>query len=801
MLAQGRSRARGRLVRALADARARRRGAVPARRRCAHAAVADGRPTARHGVGSPAPPGVLAMVLWDDITDDGTSTLVGGALAFDTFAQFVTITICAAVVLVALITDDYLRARGPRRSRGLRPLPRGGDRRRRDGRGQRPDRAVPRPRDALAGALRARRQLPPQRGSARRAASSTSCSAASRRRSSSTASPSSTAPSARRTSARWSAVPAAPCPVERNDALVLAGIALLLVGLGFKVAAVPFHVWTPDVYQGAPTPVTGVHGVGRQGRRVRRPAAGVRGRAAVLPRRLAPGRLGARRAVARRRLVPRRRADRRQADARLLVDQPRRVHPRRRRGGGAPRRGGRQPASACRASLVYLFAYAVLVVGTFAVVTLVARAGDGDTTLDAFRGLGRQRPLLALALTVFLVAQAGVPFTIGFIAKFGVIQAGVDEHSYALAIIAMVASVVAAFLYLRIMVSAWMADPPPRARRPSRCGSPFAPGWRSPSPRCSRSSSASSPVAPRRRRRRPVRRRFALLGGGGPWIDRGRVRPCPVVAPRSTTARRRDLRRMKAFATGAARARRRRLPRRPGQRGHGAGVDRLRAGRRRGGDGRRARRLVRGHRAVPPPARAADPAHGDHPPPQGPDRAQPRRVRAGQLPDPRGARRAPGGRPRRASGSALARRARPRRASRRRVADGMRRTIEVLDDRDVVRRHRQTVVEPAAHDRGGAARRKAIDVSVEGGHHQRLLDAVLNGLATFLDENRARPAGGSTGVAVVGARADRRPHLREDLQGRAALPRRRRADPDHEVRHGDRGAIRGSPSACAPTRS
>ena len=78
--------------------------------------------------------------------------------------------------------------------------------------------------------------------------------------------------------------------------------------------------------------------------------------------------------------------------------------------------------------LVYLLAYAVLVVGTFAVVALVARRGDGDTSLDAFRGLGRQRPLLALALTIFLVAQAGVPFTSGFIAKFGVIRAGVDEQ-------------------------------------------------------------------------------------------------------------------------------------------------------------------------------------------------------------------------------------------------------------------------------------------------------------------------------------------------------------------------------------
>jgi NADH-quinone oxidoreductase subunit N len=109
-------------------------------------------------------------------------------------------------------------------------------------------------------------------------------------------------------------------------------------------------------------------------------------------------------------------------------------------------------------ALVYLLAYAVMVAGTFGVVALIARRGDRQTDLAAFRGLGRARPTLALALTVFLVAQAGVPFTSGFIAKFGVIRAGVDEHSYALAIIAMLSSVIAAFVYLRIMVNVWMAD-------------------------------------------------------------------------------------------------------------------------------------------------------------------------------------------------------------------------------------------------------------------------------------------------------------------------------------------------------
>ena len=135
-------------------------------------------------------------------------------------------------------------------------------------------------------------------------------------------------------------------------------------------------------------------------------------------------------------------------------------------------------------------------------------------------------------------------------------------------------------------------------------------------------------------------------------------------------------------------------------------MGRLRPGRRRGGDGRRARRLVRRHRAVPPPARAADPAHGDHPPPQGPDRAQPRRVRAGQLPHPRGDHRAARRRPRRPAARALARRAGQRRAGR-----GRRRRRHARHDRGARRPrraggHRRARRAPPAGDRGRPAARQ-----------------------------------------------------------------------------------------------
>jgi NADH-quinone oxidoreductase subunit N len=80
------------------------------------------------------------------------------------------------------------------------------------------------------------------------------------------------------------------------------------------------------------------------------------------------------------------------------------------------------------------------------------------TSIDDFAGLNRRRPALALGFTVLLLAQAGVPFTTGFFAKFGVVGAAVDAHSYWLAIIAMATAVVTAFVYLRVVVAMFLTD-------------------------------------------------------------------------------------------------------------------------------------------------------------------------------------------------------------------------------------------------------------------------------------------------------------------------------------------------------
>ena len=247
--------------------------------------------------------------------------------------------------------------------------------------------------------------------------------------------------------------------------LVLAGLALLLVGFAFKVAAVPFHFWTPDVYQGAPTPsvawmASGVKVAGFAGMlRVFYLAFGayradwqpvIYGLAAitmVVGSVLAVVQTDVKRMLAYSSIN--------HAGFVLVAVQ-------------AASRGGVQ------AALFYLGAYTFMVAGSFGVVAVVSRKGDIGNSLDDFRGLSRDRPVLALVFALFLFAQAGVPLTSGFFAKFYVITAAIDAGSTWLAIIAMLTAVVAAFLYLRIIVSMYMSVE--EAAEPRTIPVPFAAG-------------------------------------------------------------------------------------------------------------------------------------------------------------------------------------------------------------------------------------------------------------------------------------------------------------------------------------
>jgi NADH-quinone oxidoreductase subunit N len=125
-------------------------------------------------------------------------------------------------------------------------------------------------------------------------------------------------------------------------------------------------------------------------------------------------------------------------------------------------------------SLFYLFAYAFMVIGSFAIVTLVSGRGDDDHSLESFRGLSARRPVLAFVFTVLLLAQTGVPLTSGFLAKFYVISAAVEGGDYALAILAMVAAVIAAFFYLRLIVVMYMAAPTEEGEEAPAAAPPIA---------------------------------------------------------------------------------------------------------------------------------------------------------------------------------------------------------------------------------------------------------------------------------------------------------------------------------------
>ena len=228
-----------------------------------------------------------------------------------------------------------------------------------------------------------------------------------------------------------------------RNGVLLAGMGLLLVGLGFKVAAVPFHTWTPDVYQGSPSPVTGFMAAAAK-------AAGFAGLLRVFFTAFQSQQLDWRPiifVIAVLTIVVGSVVAVVQTDIKRMLAYSSISH-------AGYVLVGLQAASndGIAGSLFYLLAYTFMVIGSFAVVTLVGRRGDDRHSLDDYRGLAARRPGLALAFTVFLMAQAGVPFTSGFLAKFYVISAAVDRHSYALAIVAMLGAAVAAFFYLRVIV-------------------------------------------------------------------------------------------------------------------------------------------------------------------------------------------------------------------------------------------------------------------------------------------------------------------------------------------------------------
>ncbi len=243
--------------------------------------------------------------------------------------------------------------------------------------------------------------------------------------------------------------------------LLPVGIGLLLVGYGFKVALAPFHMWTPDVYQGAPTPVTAFMSVATKTAAF---ASLIRVLAAVITHdrpwllalaglavlTMTLGNLAALRQTSLKRML----AYSSIAHAGYVLV-----------GLAAGNRPGIEGA------LYYLLAYTFMNLGAFAVLLAVQRRDENDVTGERMAGLANRQPVLAVLMAVFMFSLAGIPPLAGFFGKLYVFSGAVDAGLTWLAIVAVINSAIGAYYYLRVTVSMFMADPAAGAVDAPR------PGW------------------------------------------------------------------------------------------------------------------------------------------------------------------------------------------------------------------------------------------------------------------------------------------------------------------------------------
>jgi NADH-quinone oxidoreductase subunit N len=232
----------------------------------------------------------------------------------------------------------------------------------------------------------------------------------------------------------------------QHSVVVYLAVALMFVGLGFKVASAPFHVWTPDVYEGAPAPVVGFMSTGPK-------AAAFAVLLRVLFATGAPGwfwlvwisaalsmtigNMGA--------LV--------QNNVKRLLAYSSIAH-----AGYLLVAFAAAETTGISAAIFYAASYAAMNVGAFAIVAHLSGRGERYVTLDDYAGLGRRSPLIAAMLTIFLISLIGIPITGGFFAKFYVFSAALQSNLVGLTIIGVINSAIAAYYYLRVIVYMYMQD-------------------------------------------------------------------------------------------------------------------------------------------------------------------------------------------------------------------------------------------------------------------------------------------------------------------------------------------------------
>jgi NADH-quinone oxidoreductase subunit N len=235
-----------------------------------------------------------------------------------------------------------------------------------------------------------------------------------------------------------------------NDIFLLIGIAALSVGLLFKVGAVPFHAWTPDVYQGAPTAVTAFMAAATKvaafGAALRIFYTAISGavwswRPLITAIAIVTMLVGSLIAIAQRD-VKRMLAYSSIAHAGFLLTGILALN-----------------QSGITASLFYLASYGLTTLGAFALVSLVRDSAGEVTDLNRWVGLAKRSPLIATIFSLFLLSFAGIPLTAGFIGKFTIFSAAYENGNIAVVVVGVLSSAIAAFFYIRVIVMMFFADP------------------------------------------------------------------------------------------------------------------------------------------------------------------------------------------------------------------------------------------------------------------------------------------------------------------------------------------------------
>ena len=251
-------------------------------------------------------------------------------------------------------------------------------------------------------------------------------------------------------------------------ALLFAGAAMLLVGFGFKIATAPFHIWTPDVYEGAPTPVTAFMAAGPK-------AAGFASFIRVFVFGLpfvvstysnAGGNLhqawvGALVVMAILTMTLGNVVAIVQNNVKRMLAYSSIAHAGYALVGCIAAGAASDPTQrneAITAVMFYLLTYAVMNIGAFAVVQLIARSNDRRTSIEDYSGIGFESPVLAFSLSLFMLSLLGMPLTAGFMGKIMVFGAAIDQRMYPLVVIGVLNTAVSAYYYLRLIIVMFFGD-------------------------------------------------------------------------------------------------------------------------------------------------------------------------------------------------------------------------------------------------------------------------------------------------------------------------------------------------------